>query len=192
MSAHAFPLNLLRCSQEASYCTVGPTANRDRQAADANWFRHHLCGDDLGQPADKPVEIFYMGADTWQYESDWPVPGAVATEFACGAEGTLAKVDTGAAAAGGGADSFEYDPDDPCPTLGGNNCCGSPTIAGPKDQRPIESRSDVLSYTSAPLDSALAIAGPVSMQLAVESSAPTMVRPTLVPCPLSTARSAWL
>ena len=53
----------------------------------------------------------------------------------------------------------------PVPTLGGNNCCGTPTLAGPKDQRPIESRSDVLVYTSEALTSPLAIAGPVHMKL---------------------------
>ena len=71
-------------------------------------------------------------------------------------------------------DDCRYNPYDPCPTLGGNNCCGSPTVAGPKDQRPLEERSDVLSYTSAPLDDPLAIAGPVTMRLVVSSTAATM------------------
>ena len=44
--------------------------------------------------------------------------------------------------------------------VGGNNCCGTPTLAGPKDQRPIESRDDVLVYTSEALQSPVAIAGP--------------------------------
>ncbi|PYQ49328.1 MAG: hypothetical protein DMF78_18595 [Acidobacteria bacterium] len=41
------------------------------------------------------------------------------------------------------ADHFRYDPDDPVPSVGGNNCCGTPTPAGPQDQRPIEARRDV-------------------------------------------------
>lgn len=41
---------------------------------DISWFRHHLSGAELDLPADKPVEIFYMGANVWQFESDWPIP----------------------------------------------------------------------------------------------------------------------
>ena len=74
----------------------------------------------------------------------------MSTLWHCGIDGMLTSEALGASAASG-QDSFEYDPEDPCPTLGGNNCCGAPTIAGPKDQRPIEARSDVLSYTSIPL-----------------------------------------
>ena len=37
------------------------------------------------------------------------------------------------------SDRYRYDPDDPVPSVGGNNCCGAPTCAGPQDQRPIES-----------------------------------------------------
>ena len=48
-------------------------------------------------------------------------------------------------------------PSNPVPTVGGNNCCGTPTLAGPKDQRPVESRTDVLVYTSDELTSALQV-----------------------------------
>jgi uncharacterized protein len=53
----------------------------------------------------------------------------------------------------------------PVLTLGGNNCCGTPTAAGPYDQRPLEQRSDVLAYTSEVLSEPVAIAGPVAMKL---------------------------
>ena len=91
-----------------------------------------------------------MGANIWQFEKDWPIPGQKSMLWYCGIDGALNSEPREARAAAG-QNSFEYDPDDPCPTLGGNNCCGAPTIAGPKDQRLIEARSDVLSYTSAPL-----------------------------------------
>ena len=58
------------------------------------------------------------------------------------------------------------------PTLGGNNCCGTPTLAGPKDQRPLASRRDILVYTSEPLREALAIAGPVKMKLFAATDGP--------------------
>ena len=63
-------------------------------------------------------------------------------------------------------DHFVYDPRFPVPTLGGNTCC-SPDIVpwGPYDQRPIEMRSDVLCYTSAPLEEDIEVTGPISVIL---------------------------
>jgi putative CocE/NonD family hydrolase len=56
--------------------------------------------------------------------------------------------------------------------VGGNNCCGTPTLAGPKDQRAIDTRKDILVYTSQPLDQPLAIAGPVKMKLFAATDGP--------------------
>jgi len=47
--------------------------------------------------------------------------------------------------------------------VGGNNCCGTPTSAGPQDQRPIESRRDVLLYTSDVLQEEIEATGPVKV-----------------------------
>jgi uncharacterized protein len=60
----------------------------------------------------------------------------------------------------------------PVMTLGGNNCCGTPTLAGPKDQRPIENRNDVLVYTGPILKDPLTIAGPVKMKLTAATDGP--------------------
>ena len=70
--------------------------------------------------------------------------------------------------------SYFYDPDDPVPTLGGNH--SSPHIdgvirAGPVDQRPNESRPDVLIFTSEPVDEPLEVTGPVTAKLYAASSA---------------------
>jgi hypothetical protein len=70
------------------------------------------------------------------------------------------------------SDQYSYDPNDPVPTLGGNNCCGTPTIAGPKDQRPLANRQDILVYTSQPFTEPLAIAGPVKMKLFAATDGP--------------------
>jgi putative CocE/NonD family hydrolase len=44
--------------------------------------------------------------------------------------------------------------------VGGNNCCGTPTPAGPRDQRTIEGRQDVLIYTSDVLQDEIEVTGP--------------------------------
>jgi putative CocE/NonD family hydrolase len=58
------------------------------------------------------------------------------------------------------------------PSLGGNNCCGTPTAAGPQDQRPVEKRKDVLVYTSDVLQDELEVTGPVKVVLFASSDAP--------------------
>ena len=53
-------------------------------------------------------------------------------------------------------------------TLGGSTCCAedvTPIPKGPRDQRPVEWRPDVLVHDSAVLDSDVEVTGPVSMVL---------------------------
>jgi putative CocE/NonD family hydrolase len=153
--------------------SFGPLAMRDRDAADVAWFRHHLCNEPLSLPASHPVEIFYMGANVWQYERDWPIPGTKFERWSLGSDGTLLSPShVKNTSESGGSSSFDYDADNPCPTLGGNNCCGAPTIAGPKNQQPLtDSRSDILSFTSSLLAQPVAIAGPLTAQLHAHTTA---------------------
>ena len=58
-------------------------------------------------------------------------------------------------------DKYAYDPDMPVPSVGGNNCCGTPTPSGPRDQKEVESRHDVLVYTSDFLEEEVEVTGPV-------------------------------
>jgi uncharacterized protein len=116
------------------------------------------------------VEIFFMGADKWHKAASWPLPNTKFTPFYLSSRTSAnsARGDgmlTTAMPTGRASDQYSYDPNHPVPTLGGNNCCGTPTLAGPRDQRPVEARHDVLVYTSAPLTEPLAIAGPVKMKL---------------------------
>ncbi|HXI50336.1 MAG TPA: CocE/NonD family hydrolase, partial [Candidatus Saccharimonadales bacterium] len=67
-------------------------------------------------------------------------------------------------------DTFLYDPNDPVPSLGGNNLVGAK--AGPYDQAEIERRQDVLVYTSAPLTNDLEVTGPVKLVLWATTTAP--------------------
>jgi hypothetical protein len=69
-------------------------------------------------------------------------------------------------------DRYSYDPGHPVPSHGGNNCCGTPTLAGPRDQRAIEHRNDILVYTSDFLDQEVIVMGPVKVVLHASSDAP--------------------
>ena len=62
-------------------------------------------------------------------------------------------------------DSYTYDPADPTPSIGGAST-GKPVL----DNRFLESRSDVITYTSDTLKSNLELIGPVSAELFIKSS----------------------
>src|SRR5262249_5072837 len=67
-----------------------------------------------------------------------------------------------------GTDKYVYDPDNPVPSMGGNNLA---IDIGVQDQRPVEERPDVLVYTSDPIEQPLEITGPVSVTLWASSTA---------------------
>ncbi|MFQ6097938.1 MAG: CocE/NonD family hydrolase, partial [Armatimonadota bacterium] len=62
--------------------------------------------------------------------------------------------------------SFTDDPNDPVPTIGGANLPGGKhgLLAGPRDQRPLEDRDDVLVYTTRPMQEPLRAFGSVSLR----------------------------
>ncbi len=60
----------------------------------------------------------------------------------------------------------------PVPSFGGNVCCtGNAVTGGAFDQRTMESRNDILVYTSEPLKEAMEVSGPVEPTLYVSSDA---------------------
>jgi putative CocE/NonD family hydrolase len=125
-----------------------------------------------------PVKIFVMGIDQWRQEQDWPLPdtryvpyylhssGRANTAAGDGELSTEAPAQTA-------ADAFLYDPRRPVPTLGGRVMLPSTAnAAGPVDQRPAETRDDVLCFTSPVLTEPLEVTGHVSLTLYASSSAP--------------------
>ena len=124
-------------------------------------------------PCDCPVHYYVMGAECepgapgnyWRCADDWPPP-AESAPFYFHAGGELnQQPPTG----DGGQLSYRYDPQDPVPTEGGQNIYIG---QGSRDQRGIESRPDVLTFTSAPLQEPLEITGALSATLYVSSDCP--------------------
>src|ERR1035438_1775506 len=67
---------------------------------------------------------------------------------------------------------YVYDPANPSPTSGGPLCCDSEHLGpGARDQRAVEARSDVLIYSTPPLEQDLEVTGPVQLELFAKSSA---------------------
>jgi putative CocE/NonD family hydrolase len=83
-------------------------------------------------------------------------------------DGTL----TPSAPAADTPDRFVYDPMNPVPSYGGNVCCTGDAIqAGSFDQRRIQSRADVLVYSTEPLKEGVEVSGPIEVTLYVSSDA---------------------
>jgi putative CocE/NonD family hydrolase len=109
-----------------------------------------------------PVRIFVMGANVWRDEQEWPIARTEVKPLYLsssshadedGADGRLLS-----APGNSPPDSYRYDPADPVPTWGGN-ALGMTTMAGPRDQRVLEQRSDVLVYTTEVLAEDLEVTG---------------------------------
>lgn len=124
-----------------------------------------------------PVRIFVMGVDEWRDEADWPLPDTRYTEYhlssTAGAHSAagdgLLSVE---APTGDGHDTYLYDPRRPVPSLGGPVLgAATGTQAGPVDQRPVESRDDVLCFTTPELTAPVEVTGHVALKLSVSSSA---------------------
>ncbi len=157
-------------SQKFGEVDFGPAAMRSLFDRELRWYNHYLKGEDNGIDREPPVEIFFMGMNRWSHATEWPLPGTRFTPFYFSSEGHANSVAGDGRLgmekpAGAPSDQYSYDPNNPVPSVGGNNCCGTPTPAGPRDQRAVETRQDVLVYTSEPLSQPLAIAGPLKLKL---------------------------
>jgi uncharacterized protein len=116
----------------------------------------------------EPVRLFVMGANRWRSYPTYPVPGARTEHWHLQPDGGLDR----AVAPPGPPDTYDYDPKDPVPTVGGATLLTPSLPAGPHDQRAVEARPDVLSYTSAVLAEPYTVLGSVSVTLYAASSAP--------------------
>ena len=142
------------------------------------WFDHWVRGIDNGCDGDKPVKVFVMGPDVWREEDDWPLPDTDWQSWYLHSSGRAAANDDdgGLSTAKPGdepTDTFLYDPRNPVPTVGGATFLPGLFIAanaGPRDQRDVESRADVLVFTSAILEHDIEVTGPVRLVLYVRSS----------------------
>lgn len=112
-----------------------------------------------------PVRVHVGGGGEWRDLPDWPPPRAAGQLWWLTADGTL-QTDRPAEP---GVSSLRYDPADPTPSVGGQLLS---TKAGPRDNRALEARADVLVFTSAPLPADLEVIGPVSAGLRIRASGP--------------------
>ena len=146
------------------HLTIGPWYHADaRYLVEAvrlalDWFDVHLKGQ-RAKLRSKPVRLYVMGADKWRDFEAWPPPARRRRYYL--RENQRLSIDP--PASGERPDRYRYDPADPTPNLGG------PLINLPQgavqDNRGLEERSDMLTYTTPPLERDLEVIGPVRLEL---------------------------
>lgn len=126
-----------------------------------DWFDIHLHR--TPRQSDEPlVRVCMLGSNTWLDLPDWPPPASIEAWYLHKDKALSRELPANSL-----PDTFTYDPADPTPTVGGVMLGAA---AGPRDNRAIEARADVLSYTTTPLEKDLPVIGPVSVVLYVRSS----------------------
>jgi uncharacterized protein len=140
------------------------------------WYDYLFKGVQNSFASDKPVTIFVMGLNQWRQEDDWPLARAKSTMYFLhsNADANSAKGNGSLSVTAPGketADRFMYDPANAVPTVGGPLCCSEHLAPGPRDQRPVEQRPDVLVYSTTPLEHDLEVTGPVRLDFFASSSA---------------------
>jgi predicted acyl esterase len=136
------------------------------------WYDQWLKGIDSGIMQEPAVYYYVMGdvddpsapGNEWRTSDTWPIDasyvplyfhknGSLGTNMPFGEENS----------------TFTYDPDNPVPTTCGDNLT---LPSGPCDQRPIETRSDVVLFETVALTKPIEVTGRVTAHLFVGSDAP--------------------
>lgn len=114
---------------------------------------------------EKKIRTYCIGEDRWYELPDWPSVPDGTLRFYPSAGGLLAE------RPGEGSGHFIYDPQDPCPSRGGEGLLSSIHEAGSRLQPEPGYRADVLSFLSEPLRQPLRIRGQMKVHLAVRTDA---------------------
>jgi len=160
-----------------------PDASLDLHGVWLEWFDRWLAGRSDARQTWPRVRYYALGvgwrdADAWPPREAWPLGLALHGDATLGAEADdghgaelWSPVGRPRRTPASGTRTYRYDPDDPTPAIP-HLGPGPPPDPRAEDLRFLESRADVLSYTSSPLAAPLEMAGPVSLRLHAASSAP--------------------
>jgi predicted acyl esterase len=140
---------------------------------DVEWFDYVLKGKTNQVANEKPVHYYVMGdptdpkapGDFWRSADRWP-PDAKVTPYYFHPDGKL-LADT--KPEGKGSKTYSYDPAKPVPTIGGAELGAD---IGPKDQRRVESRDDIVLFTTDVLSEPIEVTGRIIAKLFVSSDCP--------------------
>jgi len=130
------------------------------------WFDHYLKGIPNKIDEIPPITYYVMGpfdgtpstGNVWRHANSWPIPAQETPFYLTADQKLIPEIIPGLEK----TYTYFYDPKNPVPTLGGRNLF---LEAGPKDQRKNEQRSDVLVFTSEPMEEDLEVTGRITAKL---------------------------
>ncbi len=144
-----------------------------------SWFDLWLKGEQNDFKENTPrVQYYTMGSNKWQSSETWPPSNANMETFflqSAGEANSLfgdGKLISKKPGEQDNADAFTYDPMNPVTSYGGNVCCtGNAVKGGSFDQQVMETRNDILVYTTDPLKEGVEVTGSIETMLYVSSDA---------------------
>jgi putative CocE/NonD family hydrolase len=146
-----------------------PSGPQFQEQIQAPFFAYWLHG--TGPRPTGGIKSFQSGSWTWKSYNAWPLAGAKPTDLYLHADGSLSFT---APAASEGCRDYVSDPANPVPfrprPMSGTYLSPDWSWWEAADQRFLQGRPDVLSYTSAPLDADLTVTGSVLAELAAATS----------------------
>ncbi len=181
-------------SDHAGEAQFTSDAALDLPAFHLRWFDHFLKGVDNGVDREPPVRIYVMGGGDahktpegrmfvgghWRDEQEWPLARTAYTPFYLHGKGVLSE----AKPAEDAPVTYQFDPKNPVPTLGGNvSSQGNLMFQGAADQRcrldfwlctddrPLSARNDVLVFQTQPLKEDMEVTGRLVVKLWASSDA---------------------
>ncbi|MFW9952643.1 MAG: CocE/NonD family hydrolase, partial [Candidatus Thorarchaeota archaeon] len=136
------------------------------------WYEYWLKNRNITIKNLPPIQIFILNGNRWRGFSKWPPDNYKLNLYlhsdgksnSIFGNGTLSKEQPKDEL----PDTYIFDPSSPVYTLGGRNLF---LLSGPHNQKTIEKRTDVLIYTSDPLENELEIIGEIEIILFISSNA---------------------
>jgi putative CocE/NonD family hydrolase len=153
-------------------------ARLDYDALTFAWFDRYLKDQPSPLLEKTPkVQYYTMGLNKWQASDTWPPKEAKPVTFYLTSAGHANSLNGDGALLSSSQpkdapDSLVYDPMNPVPTHGGGFCCMGPDFkSGALDQRGMETRDDILVYSTGTLKDGVEVSGPIDVTLYVSSDA---------------------
>jgi uncharacterized protein len=151
----------------------GPDSVIDMEAAMTGFLDEVVRGRPPAEPP-APARIFLMGANEWLDLAEWPAPGSAELSLHLDSDGRAnsrygdGRLTDTPPSAESPADEWVHDPDRPVPFV---TEASSAQIGGPDDYSGVETRGDILVYTSEPLTEPLDVVGAIRLVAFVSTSA---------------------
>ena len=153
-------------------------ARFDYDSLFVDWFDYWLKDVDNGVTDRPRVQTYMMGGDEWVSSDEFPRVGTRPHAYYLHSDGGAnrgfedGRLSTDRPIGQEPVDEYLYDPANPTPSVGGSVCCtGGLLLPGAFDQRALETRNDVLVYTTPPLEEGVEVTGFVDVVLYVSSDA---------------------